>query len=234
MSERRRRRTDREMFLDRLADLSKETSSIISGGVLRGELRWQKAKYNRIKQGLLKDGVVKTGRARGGGIGLIKPTKKSGGLRVFISYSHADKRLMNDLRKHLEPLRQMGLIRDWHDGEITPGKEWAQEISDQLGSAEIILLLISIDFINSQFCTEVELKEALQRHQRGKATVIPIILRNCLWKDILGELEALPTGAKAVTAWGNDDEALTDVAQGVERAARERLGVAKAAATSAG
>ena|ERR1039458_7854914 len=136
---------------------------------------------------------------------------------------------MTELRKHLEPLRQMGLIRDWHDGEISPGKEWEHEILDRLATAELILLLVSIDFINSRFCTEVELKEALKRHETGEAVVIPVILRNCLWKDILGDLEALPTGAKAVTTWSNEDEAFTDVALGVERATKERLGVADGA-----
>ncbi len=110
MAAKRGRRTDHQMFVDGLAELSKDTSSIISSGVLRKKLRWTKGKYNQVKQELLNEGVLKTGRARGGGIGLVKPTKKSGGLRVFISYSHSDKRLMTELRKHLAVCGKTGKL----------------------------------------------------------------------------------------------------------------------------
>jgi TIR domain len=174
--------------------------------------------------------VLKSGQARGGGIGLVKATKNSArkGLTLFISYCHTDEGLMKQLHKHLEPLREMGLVHDWHDGDISAGKDWEQEILTKLRTADIVLLLISIDFINSPFCREVELKEALKRHQRGKTIIIPIILRSCMWKNIIGELQALPTGAQAVTTWDDKDAAFTNIAEGIEKSARERLGVASA------
>jgi hypothetical protein len=201
MARKRHRRTDRELFLATLSELSKGTSAIISRESLERRLRWTKEKYGRMKQQLLNEGVVRSGRARGGGIGLIEPINqaRSAGLKLFISYCHADEALKNDLHKHLEPLRQMGLIQDWHDGLIIPGQEWEANIREQLHRADIILLLVSIDFINSEFC-KVELKEALQQHHSGRSRVIPIILRSCLWQTTaMAELQALPKDALPVS-----------------------------------
>jgi len=86
---------------------------------------------------------------------------------VFFSYSHKDKALRDELAKHLEALKFSGIITDWHDGEILPGDEWDREIQKNLDSAQIILLLVSSDFIGSRYCQEVEIAKAMARHEAG-------------------------------------------------------------------
>lgn len=134
---------------------------------------------------------------------------------------------MRDLESHLEPLRRRGLISRWHDGCITPGEEWEPLIKHHLDTAQIILLLISAKFISSQFCYEVELKRAMERHNAGEAWVIPIILKPCLWQEVpvgdkyLQDLQALPKDAKPVTRWDDLDEALTHIAEALASKIRE-------------
>lgn len=143
---------------------------------------------------------------------------------VFISYSHRDEGLKNDLRKHLSLLKRQGEIRDWHDREIEAGLEWSREIDAHLESADIILLLVSPDFLASDFCFDVEMRRAIERHDEGVARVIPVFLRPCDWKGApFGKLQGLPTDAEPVTSrhWSNTDEALAVVAGGIRQAVVE-------------
>jgi len=140
---------------------------------------------------------------------------------AFISYSHADIKIKNDLLKHFSPLRRLGLISDWHDGEIKPGDEWQKSIAGHLNSSQIILLLISSDFIASEFCYNKELNKAMERHSAKEAVVIPVIVRACMWHDLaFGKLQALPDEGRAITTWVDLDDALTKVAMGVQAAAQ--------------
>jgi len=144
-------------------------------------------------------------------------------VQVFYSYAHKDEGLRSELAKHLKGLDRRGLIEAWHDHEILAGAEWASEISEHLESAHIILLLISADFINSEYAYGVELKRAMERHHAKEATVIPIILRPVNWQGMsFSKLQALPTHGKAVTTWADLDEAFSDIVRGIE-AAIERL-----------
>lgn len=155
----------------------------------------------------------------GAATGTLSP---SGAHSVFVSYCHADERYRKKLAAHLSPLEREGLISSWHDGEITPGSEWNTAILKQLEVADIILLLVSPDFINSDFCHGVELKRALERHQSGDATVIPVIVRPVDWKiSKLAELKALPSDAKAVTQWRPHDLAYVDIAKGIRTALKK-------------
>jgi len=140
-------------------------------------------------------------------------------IEVFISYSHNDEPLRNELEKHLSILKRQGLISTWHDRNISAGEEWKGQIDEHLDSAQIILLLISADFLASDYCYDIELKRAIERHDVGDARVIPIILRPVEWKGApFGRLEALPTNAEPITSkkWGSLDEALADVARGLK------------------
>jgi DNA-binding response OmpR family regulator len=140
---------------------------------------------------------------------------------IFFCYAHKDETLLKQLKAHLRPLQQQGLIAMWHDRDITAGAEWEHEIGHSLNSAHIILLLISSDFMNSDYCYSIEMRRAVERHNRGEALVIPIILRHCYWQgEPLGKLQALPTGAKPVTGseWHTQDEALFNVTQGIHLA----------------
>ena len=140
-------------------------------------------------------------------------------ISIFFSYSRKDAALMQELEDHLEPLKLSGLINSWHDGCIEPGEEWESKIKDNLETAQIILLLISIDFIKSSYCYDVELRKAIDRHKARDAYVIPVILRSCLWTQVpvgnmyLGDLQALPKDAKPISQWTDRDEAYTNIAE---------------------
>jgi hypothetical protein len=219
----RKRRTYRELFLVKLNELAGSEPKLISNASLRTALGWDdEDRYRRIKRQLLDEGIIIAGRGRGGAVGLADVTNE--GLKLFISYSHSDEELKDELIKHLEPLRHRNMIEEWHDRKITAGKEWGKEISRELSSADIILLLISIDFINSEYCYGTEMERAIERHQKGEARVIPIILRSCLWQYApFAKLQALPKDAKAVQSWSDRDEALTDIVDGIGKVAEELL-----------
>ncbi len=141
---------------------------------------------------------------------------------VFFSYAHEDELWKMELEKHLSLLQRQGLITAWHDRKIIAGAEWAHEIDTHLKTASLILLLVSADFLASNYCWGVELKEAMQRHQAGQACVIPILVRPVDWKESpLGQLQALPRDNKAISSWSNRDEALTGVVDGIRQALAE-------------
>lgn len=220
---RRRRRTDRDIFLAALTELSSAGKSLVSNGILRDELDWEDVRYSRMKQQLLDEGLLIVGRGHGGMVGLAS-SPGTRGLTLFISYSHVDEELKNELMKHLEPLRRRHEIDAWHDRKIKPGDDWASEISDNLRTADIILLLISIDFINSKYCYEKELETAMVRNDSDDAVVVPIILRQCLWHHTpFAKLQALPKDGKAVNSFNDRDAALTAVAEGIRQVVDARL-----------
>jgi hypothetical protein len=159
----------------------------------------------------------------------MKDAKTALTLDVFTSYSHKDEGFHDELAKHLKPLEREGLIRPWHDRKITAGKEFDREISNKLESAGIILLLISPDFISSEYCWGVEMTRAMERHESGSARVIPIILRAVDWHSApFGKLNALPPDGKPVGLWTNPDEAYLFIARGIRAVAQEMIGVAQA------
>jgi O-acetyl-ADP-ribose deacetylase (regulator of RNase III) len=138
---------------------------------------------------------------------------------VFVSYARKDEGLLEKLRDHLGGLRTGGYIKDWTDGQITPGQEWEPEIIRRLDEADIILLLVTSAFLGSEFIGRVELAGALDRHRRGEAVVIPVILKPADWQSTdLAGLQALPKGAKAVSSWSDKDAAYVDIAHGIRRA----------------
>src|SRR5438105_4373420 len=140
-------------------------------------------------------------------------------IEVFYSYAHKDEALRNELEKHLSILHRRGLISSWHDRQIVAGTDWAESIDTHLETASLILLLVSSDFLASDYCYGIEMKRALERHQANEARVIPILLRPVDWDGApFAHLQALPTGAKAITTWSNQDEAFTSVAAGIRRA----------------
>ena len=114
-------------------------------------------------------------------------------------------------------------MRAWHDRQIGAGDLWKQAIDRNLQEADIILLLISADFLASDYCFDIEMKSALERHATGKAVVIPVILRPVDWQATpFGVLQALPKNGKPVTTFENLDIAFEQVATGI-RAAIEKL-----------
>ncbi len=137
-------------------------------------------------------------------------------IEIFCCYAREDRELLRHLKTHLMPLQRQGLITTWSDTDINAGSTWQEEIEKHLDSAHIILLLVSADFMASEYCYSKEMQRAMQRHERGEALVIPIILRPTLWKDALfAKLQALPINGKAITdsSWHSVDDALLDVAE---------------------
>src|SRR5690348_17623516 len=113
-------------------------------------------------------------------------------LNLFVSYAHEDEALCTRLLTHLSQLRRSG-VDGWYDRRITGGSEWAGQIDEHLEAAQIILLLVSADFLASEYCFDVEMKRALERHDRGQARVVPVILRPCDWQHSpFAKLQALP------------------------------------------
>lgn len=138
---------------------------------------------------------------------------------LFFSYTHKDEVLRDELETHLTLLRRQGHIDVWHDRRINAGDDVDETISAYLNSADIILLLVSADFISSNYCYSREMARALERHDAGEARVIPVILRPCDWHTApFGKLLAAPKDGRAVTAWPDKDEAFTDVAKQVRQA----------------
>src|SRR4051794_33275351 len=103
-------------------------------------------------------------------------------LELVVSYSHKDEALKNELLVHLSTLRRQGIVRDWHDRDIDARTEWKTEIDSHFKPADIILLLVSPDFINSDYCYETEMQKALERRNAGECRVVPVFLRACDWK----------------------------------------------------
>jgi internalin A len=143
-------------------------------------------------------------------------------VRLFYSYSHKDETLRNELETHLKLLQRQGLLETWHDRQIEAGEEWKQKIDDNLERADIVLLLVSADFIASDYCYEKEMGRALERHAQGATRVIPVIVRDVNWRIApFARLQALPKDARAVTLWENKDSAWRNVSEGIEQVVEE-------------
>jgi hypothetical protein len=144
-------------------------------------------------------------------------------VKVFISYSRADERFKTALDKHLSSLKRSGLVSVWHDGMIEAGASWSDVIVRELESAKMILLLISADFIASEYCWSLELRRALDRRASGVAEVIPIIVRPADWENTpVAELQVLPANGIPISSSADQDLAYLDVVRGLRRVA-ERM-----------
>src|SRR5579864_5056681 len=145
-------------------------------------------------------------------------------ISIFFCYAREDEALLNKLKAHLRPLQRQSLIDVWYDRDISAGTEWEQEIKEHLNAAQIILLLVSPDFMNSDYCFGAEMKRALERHEAGEANIIPIILRPVYWENApFSKLQVLPTGGEPVTRWRDRDEAFLDIARGIQKIVKELL-----------
>lgn len=143
-------------------------------------------------------------------------------VKLFYSYSHKDEDLREELVKHLSILKRQGVLEAWHDRQIDAGAEWANEIDEHLNEAQIILLLISSDFMASDYCYDIEMKRAMERHEANEAVVIPIILRSCVWQGApFGKIQGLPKDMKPVKDWPDRDQAFTNIAQGIRKVAEK-------------
>src|SRR5579862_7324846 len=143
-------------------------------------------------------------------------------IHLFYCYARKDKPLRDELEKHLSWLKRRYQLTNWHDREILPGEEWEQAIDRHLNTAHLILLLISPDFMASDYCYGKEMQSALERHKVGTCRVVPILLRPTYWEEApFSNLQILPTNAKAVTRWPDQDEAFQDVVTEISRTIKD-------------
>jgi hypothetical protein len=144
--------------------------------------------------------------------------------KTFYSYSHKDAELRDELGTYLAPLVKNKKIVEWYDRKIEPGSDWDTEIKEELTSAHLILLLISKDFLASEYCFGVEVELALTRLKRGDVKVVPILLTKCLWEESrFSELQIIPRDAKAVTSssWTSREDAFIEVANEIRNLVNE-------------
>ena len=145
-------------------------------------------------------------------------------VEIFLCYAHEDEALRQGLVKQLKALQRQGLVSVWYDREIMAGVEWKNEVNKYLNKAQIILLLVSPDFMDSDFCYNEEMVQAMERHEQGEAYVIPVILRPVYWQNApFGKLRSLPTEANAITSryWHDLDEAFFNVILGLLEVIRQ-------------
>lgn len=144
-------------------------------------------------------------------------------VKAFISYSHRDERHRQALESHLKVLRSAGLLELWHDRRIEPGEEWQGEIDAAMEEADIVIFLVSADFLASDYCGDVEMARAIRRHEDGSCTIVPVIVRDSNWRSSrLSSYQALPADGKPITRWSNRDTAWRAVADGIEQIINSR------------
>ena len=151
-------------------------------------------------------------------------TESKSPIRIFIAYSQNDKDLLAELKKHLEMLRLGQPIDVWDDGQILPGMDWEKAVSDAMYESDLILLLVSVDFIVSDFCYNQELRIAMELQKIGRVQVIPLIMRHCLWEITpVAELQVLPEKGIPVTDnhWQSTDEAFTEIIRDLDKSLRQ-------------
>lgn len=156
-------------------------------------------------------------------------------LRVFYSYSHHDRRMLERLYAHMVMLRREGLITEWYDGAIDAGSEWRDEIARELEAADVIVLLVSADFLVSEFCYEHEMRRAVERAHQGDALVIGVMLRAVDgWERTpFAEFQVVPQDGRPISKWSNADDAYKHVVERIRAALGERLDAGRRAPSPA-
>jgi replicative DNA helicase len=145
-----------------------------------------------------------------------------GPCRVFISYARTDERYRKRLAVHLVPLVRAGIIDVWSDRTIAAGADWEGDIRRALATADIVLLLVTPNFVASVHCFERELPEAMRRHAEGGLCILPVLVKSVDLVNLpIGKFQGLPTDLRPISAWRDADDAWLQVAQGVRKAAEE-------------
>ncbi len=149
-------------------------------------------------------------------------------VRIFYSFSHRDEADLDTLKAHLAEVRRQGLIEDWYDRRIAPGEDWSSAIADALDGADLVLLLVTKDFLASEYCNGIELRRALELVQAGTARIIPVYVRPAYWKGApFARFQGVPKDARPVNEAKDPDAAWVEVVEGIVRAARELRGEAE-------
>jgi hypothetical protein len=147
---------------------------------------------------------------------LARRRKPDTPVRIFYSYSRSDELLLVELDAQLSGLKSEAPLEIFWDRDLEPGVEWHPEIKDELKDADVVLLLVSPQFLASRYCQQVELPAALDLHDCGLASAIPVILRPCAWQETaLGRLQTIPRSGKPVIEWTERNDAWAEAARSI-------------------
>lgn len=148
-----------------------------------------------------------------------KPEQRIEAVRLFISYAHEDAKYLERLLKHLSDLKRQGIVQSWHDKIINAGDHWQDKIDHALQNAQVIVFLISPDFLNSEYINSVEVERAKERHAQGLARLIPVIVEDVFWQTCpLSIFQALPADGKSIAGYVNKNKAFVEVVSGIYKA----------------
>ena len=194
-----------------------DSNFVSNGSLLRSNFCNSFMTANDLHLGEI-DSVINRNHGSQGSPESIQKTKNSmKEIKVFISYAHADENYKDVFQKHLSGLKRNGIINEWNDRYIIPGKKWDAEIKRNLDESRIVLFLISSDFMSSDYIHDIEIAKTLERYEKGEVVIVPIIIRACDFSSLsLSEFQALPKDAKAISSWDNEDEAWVDVVGGIK------------------
>jgi len=150
---------------------------------------------------------------------LIRELKERGALKVFLSYSHVDEKWKDTLITSLAILKHNKLIKIWHDRGIKAGDDWGNEIEEALNQSQIVFLLISPEFIASEYCYLIETQKAIERHSCKRSRVIPIFVRSTLDEGASYlHLQGFPKDRKPLNSFGKavtDNKGIQEVAKAI-------------------
>lgn len=143
-------------------------------------------------------------------------------IKVFFSYSHNDETNRNELEKHLAVLKRDGFIQTWHDRRILAGSEIGNEIDQNLTESNLVLLLVSPNFLASDYCYSLEMQKAFEMQKQGLAWIIPIILDYCDWQNTpLKDMLACPEDGKPISEYPNPNKAFNEITNAIRRVIRQ-------------
>ncbi len=138
-------------------------------------------------------------------------------VKVFLSYCHTDEEYKDKLNAHLAPLKRNNKIEAWNDRKLVAGSFFDAEIKRHLNEDDIIILLISADFINSDYCYEIEMQRALERMKNKDAILLAVIIRPCLWQETpLKDIQVLPKDGTPISTYANEDEGYLYVVKSIK------------------
>ena len=140
-------------------------------------------------------------------------------LPLFVCYSHANEKLVKELKPSLTILERRGYIAPWRDTDLVPGEDWDETIKERLAHAELVLFMVSRQFLASGYITTEERPLAMQLMNEGKTVVVPVLLSACTWEtENFARLENLPDKGKYVTDYRPHEQAWTMVEKGIMKA----------------
>lgn len=146
-------------------------------------------------------------------------SSENSGIKVFVSYSAQDQEFAEELEKHLVLLQRQGLIRTWQSRIVDRSYDWANTIDINLEESQLILPLVSTDYLASDYTSGVEMRRAMALHSSGQARLLPILVRPVdLKRGPFAEMQVLPRGNHPISTWSDQDAAWINITRGIRKA----------------